>query len=264
MGTTVGRRPPCPAVIVVLATLGAVSSRCGPAFSIPASSGPAHPILITRAADGLPAPQLLKSSSCGTSGSSGFTAFGSFAASLAMAAAARVLVGGTSADATGRTTMFFKKRYGGGPVKKDPDAEFGPQYDGPPIHYQIQRGPRLGFPKGGEQRVIPKLSGGSYDNRKRMMQNLTTELVRHGRIKTTRARAEALCFFVDRMILLAKRGDDLARREADEWMFDEKLVENLFKLAPERYPDQTKDFCKVTRTMNRKGDYSEMAYIELL
>ncbi|CAE8598683.1 unnamed protein product [Polarella glacialis] len=137
-----------------------------------------------------------------------------------------------------------QKRYGGGPVKKDPDAEFGPQYDGPPIHYQIQRGPRLGFPKGGEQRVIPKLSGGSYDNRKRMMQNLTTELVRHGRIKTTRARAEALCFFVDRMILLAKRGDDLARREADEWMFDEKLVENLFKLAPERYPDQTKDFCK--------------------
>ncbi|CAE8677025.1 unnamed protein product [Polarella glacialis] len=181
-------------------------------------------------------------------------------------AAARGLSSATSGRdaATGLTTMFFKKRYGGGPVKKDPDAEFGPQYDGPPIHYQIQRGPRLGFPKGGEQRVIPKLSGGSYDNRKRMMQNLTTELVRHGRIKTTRARAEALCFFVDRMILLAKRGDDLARREADEWMFDEKLVENLFKLAPERYPDQTKDFCKVTRTMNRKGDYSEMAYIELL
>lgn len=54
-----------------------------------------------------------------------------------------------------------------------------------------------------------------------MMRNLTTQIIRSGRIKTTRARAEAfprnvevigveaLTHFVDRMILLAKRGDDL-------------------------------------------------------
>lgn len=163
-----------------------------------------------------------------------------------------------------RITMFFRKRYGGGPVKKDPSAEFGPQYHGPPVDYAIQRGSRLGMPKGGEQRVIPKLSGGSWEMRKNMMRNLTTELIKHGRIKTTRARAEALRFFVDRMIILAKRGDDLSRREAGEWMFDEKLVDNLFKQAADRYPDQINNFTKVTRTMNRKGDWAEMAYIELL
>eukprot|EP00401_Gymnodinium_catenatum_P033202 CAMPEP_0117607116 /NCGR_PEP_ID=MMETSP0784-20121206/80081_1 /TAXON_ID=39447 /ORGANISM="" /LENGTH=249 /DNA_ID=CAMNT_0005410257 /DNA_START=12 /DNA_END=761 /DNA_ORIENTATION=+ len=150
-----------------------------------------------------------------------------------------------------RLVCRFRKRYGGGAgLKEDPAAipEYGPQYE----------------PKGGEQRVIPKLSGGSYERRKNMMRNLTTELIRHGRIKTTRARAEALRHFVDRMILLAKRGDDLARREAHEWMFDDKLVDNLFNAARERYPTQTKDFTQVTRTMNRKGDWAEMAYIELV
>lgn len=141
---------------------------------------------------------------------------------------------------------------------------YGPQYHGPPLDFGIQRKARLGMPKGGAQRVIPKLSGGSYEARKNMMRNLTTELVRHGRIKTTYARAMALRSFVDRMIVLAKRGDDLSRREASEWMFDEKLVENLFKLAPDRYKDQRKDFTQVTRTMNRKGDWAEMAYIELV
>ncbi|CAE7034168.1 rplQ [Symbiodinium natans] len=159
--------------------------------------------------------------------------------------------------------MYFKRKYGG-PIKKDPDAEFGPQYHGPKGTGGIQRSSRLGFPKWGQQRVIPKLSGGSYEYRKNMMRNLTTHLIRLGRIKTTRAKAEALTHFVDRMIVLAKRGDDLSRREAGEWLYDQSLVDNLFKLAPERYPDQNAGFCKVTRTMNRKGDWSEMAYIELM
>ncbi|CAK0801879.1 unnamed protein product, partial [Prorocentrum cordatum] len=84
----------------------------------------------------------------------------------------------------------------------------------------------------------------------------------HGRIKTTYARALGVQSFIDRMIVLAKRGDDLSRREAEEWMVDSSLVENLFKLAPERYGDKGKDFTQVTRTMGKRG--AEMAYIELV
>lgn len=111
--------------------------------------------------------------------------------------------------------MFFKRKYGG-PIKQDFDAEYGPQYHGFKGTGGIQRSSRLGFPKAGQQRVIPKLSGASWEYRKNMMRNLTTQIIRSGRIKTTRARAEALTHFVDRMILLAKRGDDLSRREAGE------------------------------------------------
>ncbi len=41
---------------------------------------------------------------------------------------------------------------------------------------------------------------------------------------SVRKSCEALTHFVDRMILLAKRGDDLSRREAGEWIYDEILV----------------------------------------
>jgi len=175
-----------------------------------------------------------------------------------------VAAAGATGRGRGRIAMSWGKRYGGGPVKKDPAAEFGPQYWGPTLDYAIQRRPRLGTPVGGQRRVIPKLSGGSYERRKAIMRGLTESLIRHGRIKTTLGRANALGSFVDRMIVLAKRGDDLARREAGEWMYDEKLVDNLFKQAPERYYDQTKGFTQVTRTMNRSGDWAEMAYIELI
>jgi len=195
------------------------------------------------------------------------TNFGStFSLAKGVSAAVALGLAAAAARAGARPSLvacMFRKRYGGGPVKKDPAAVYGPQYTGP-IDFAIQRRGRLGFPKGGVQRVIPKLSGGSYEARKQMMRNLTTELIRHGRIRTTFARAKALRSFVDRMVVLAKRGDDLARREANEWMFEEKLVENLFKLAPERYADQKKDFTQLTRTMNRKGDNAEMAYIELV
>lgn len=195
---------------------------------------------------------------------------GSAAFSLAFCAAAAVVARGLVAGAQranpmlGRTSLFFRKRYGGGSTKTDPAAVYGPQYFGPPLDWAIQRNARLGMPKNGDQRVIPSLSGGSYDYRKNLMRGLTTELVRYGRIKTTYTRAMALRSFVDRMVVLAKRGDDLARREASEWMFDDKLVENLFKLAPERYPDKKNDFTQVTLTMNRKGDWAAMAYIELI
>ncbi|CAL1132658.1 unnamed protein product [Cladocopium goreaui] len=183
-----------------------------------------------------------------------------------LASCAGLLVAGfvrSSRRDTPPTTMFFKRKYGG-PIKQDFDAEYGPQYHGFKGTGGIQRSSRLGFPKAGQQRVIPKLSGASWEYRKNMMRNLTTQIIRSGRIKTTRARAEALTHFVDRMILLAKRGDDLSRREAGEWLYDEALVNNLFQLGPDRYKDREKGFTKVTRTMNRQGDWSEMAYIELV
>eukprot|EP00929_Paragymnodinium_shiwhaense_P043517 TRINITY_DN2237_c0_g1_i1.p1 TRINITY_DN2237_c0_g1~~TRINITY_DN2237_c0_g1_i1.p1 ORF type:complete len:284 (-),score=38.31 TRINITY_DN2237_c0_g1_i1:245-1009(-) len=188
---------------------------------------------------------------------SGLLAFGAGVAALALAMASR----------ESRVTCFFRKRYGGGHVKADPAAipEYGPQYVGPKLKFQIQRDSRLGFPKQGEERVIPRLAGGSYDRRKAMMRNLTTELIRHGRIKTTRARAQALQSFANRMVILARRGDDLSMREAQEWMYDEKLVDNLFELAKDRYPDLKQNhFVRITPTMNRKGDWAEMSYIELV
>jgi large subunit ribosomal protein L17 len=73
------------------------------------------------------------------------------------------------------------------------------------------------------------------DQRKALLRALTTEVVRHGRIKTTLVRAKAVRKHVDHMIELGKRGDLHARRQALGWIYDKNLVASLFDAAPERY-----------------------------
>ncbi|GJP59925.1 hypothetical protein CLOP_g15976 [Closterium sp. NIES-67] len=56
--------------------------------------------------------------------------------------------------------------------------------------------------------------GRPADQRKALLRGLTTELLRHGRIKTTAARAKAMRKFVDHMITLAKGRSLHERRQA--------------------------------------------------
>jgi large subunit ribosomal protein L17 len=77
--------------------------------------------------------------------------------------------------------------------------------------------------------------GKPADQRKALLRSLTTELIRHGRIKTTKARAKAVREEADRMITLAKDGSLPARRRAMGYVYDKQLVHALFSQASERY-----------------------------
>ena len=102
------------------------------------------------------------------------------------------------------------------------------------------------------------------DQRKALLRALTTEIIRHGRIKTTAVRAKAVRKHVDHMIELGKRGDLHARRQAMGWIYDKDLVHSLFEAAPERYADRAGGYTRVLRTMPRQGDNAKMAVIELV
>lgn len=110
---------------------------------------------------------------------------------------------------------------------------------------------------------VPKL-GKPADQRKALLRALTTEIIRHGRIKTTAVRAKAVRKHVDRMIQLGKRGDLHARRQAMAWIYDKDLVHSLFEAAPERYGEREGGYTRVLRTMPRQGDNAKMAVIELV
>merc|ERR1712166_1476449 len=92
------------------------------------------------------------------------------------------------------------------------------------------------------------------DQRKALLRALTTEVIRHGRIKTTLVRAKAVRKHVDHMIQLGKRGDLHARRQALAWMYDKQPVHSLFDAAPDRYGDRNGGYCRVLRTVARQGD----------
>lgn len=102
------------------------------------------------------------------------------------------------------------------------------------------------------------------DQRKALVRALTTELIRHGRITTTKARARAVREEADRIITLAKEGTLAARRRAIGFIYDKQLVHALFEQVNERYGNRNGGYTRILRTMPRRGDNAEMAIIELL
>ncbi|MGB5959590.1 MAG: 50S ribosomal protein L17 [Coleofasciculaceae cyanobacterium] len=112
-------------------------------------------------------------------------------------------------------------------------------------------------------RRVPLL-GKPADQRKALMRALSTELIRHGRITTTKIRAKAVRSQVEKMITLAKDGSLSSRRQAMGYIYDKQLVHALFEGAKERYGDRNGGYTRVLRTMPRRGDNAEMAIIELV
>jgi large subunit ribosomal protein L17 len=108
-----------------------------------------------------------------------------------------------------------------------------------------------------------KQLGKPADQRRALLRALSTELIRHGRITTTKVRAKAVRSEVERMITLAKDGSLAARRQALGYLYDADLVHRLFEAAPERYGDRAGGYTRILRTVNRRGDNAEMAIIEL-
>ena len=107
--------------------------------------------------------------------------------------------------------------------------------------------------------------GRPADARKALLRSLTTEVIRHGRIRTTLVKAKALRKRVDHMITLAKAGTLHTRRQAQSYVYDKDLVSSLFEQAPERYADRQGGYCRVIKEdLPRRGDGAEMAIIELV
>jgi large subunit ribosomal protein L17 len=96
-----------------------------------------------------------------------------------------------------------------------------------------------------------------------MLRSLTTELIRNGRIVTTKTRAKAVRSEAERMITLAKDGSLAARRRALGYLYDQQLVHALFEQVNERYGDRNGGYTRIQRTVRRRGDNAEMAIIEL-
>ena len=106
--------------------------------------------------------------------------------------------------------------------------------------------------------------GRPTDQRKAMLRGLTTQLIREGRVTTTKARAKALRNETERMITLAKEGTLSARRRAIGYIYDKQLVHTLFEKAQDRYAERNGGYTRIVRTVPRRGDNAEMAIIELV
>lgn len=101
-------------------------------------------------------------------------------------------------------------------------------------------------------------------HRNLVLRNMTTDLLKHGKITTTETRAKEVKRMADKMITLGKRGDLHARRQALAYMLDETVVTNLFEEIAPKYAERKGGYSRIMKTMHRRGDAAPMAIIELV
>jgi large subunit ribosomal protein L17 len=97
-----------------------------------------------------------------------------------------------------------------------------------------------------------------------MLRNLTTSLLKNGRIETTVTRAKETRKFADKMITLAKRGDLHARRQVLAFVTDEAVVKKLFDEIAPNYKERNGGYTRLIQTGPRRGDAAPMCKLELV
>ncbi|MCJ7658002.1 MAG: 50S ribosomal protein L17 [Anaerolineales bacterium] len=113
--------------------------------------------------------------------------------------------------------------------------------------------------------------GRSKDQRRALRRVMIKQLFTHERIRTTRAKADFIRRPAERLITLAKRGNEAgdaqmvhARRLAAARIGDPEVVKKLFDDIAPRYTDRPGGYTRVLKLGPRYGDSADMVLIELV
>ena len=111
----------------------------------------------------------------------------------------------------------------------------------------------------------------SKGHRIALRKNLMKDLFRHERIKTTKAKAAAVRGGAEKLITLAKKGNEAgdakavhARRLAAARLNDNEIVMKLFDDIAPRYVDRPGGYTRIIKLGQRLGDSAEMVILELV
>jgi len=89
--------------------------------------------------------------------------------------------------------------------------------------------------------------GRNTAQRRAMLRNLTTSLLKYGRVETTEPKAKDLRRIAEKMITLGKRGDLHARRQALAYLMDETVVKELFDTIAPKYAERQGGYTRVLK-----------------
>ena len=102
------------------------------------------------------------------------------------------------------------------------------------------------------------------DQRRAMLRNLVTSLLKHGKIETTETRAKETRSIAEKMITLGKRGDLHARRQVLSYVQEELVVKNLFDNVAPKYTERNGGYTRIIKKGPRRGDGAEIVILELV
>jgi len=120
-------------------------------------------------------------------------------------------------------------------------------------------------------KIAGKRLSRSKDQRRALRRLMINQLFTHERIRTTRAKAQAIRGQAERLITMAKRGNSAGeaqmvhtRRLAAARMGDPEMVKKLFDDIAPRFEDRPGGYTRILKLGPRYGDSAEMVLIELI
>jgi large subunit ribosomal protein L17 len=119
--------------------------------------------------------------------------------------------------------------------------------------------------------VAGRKLGRKKDDRNALRRNLVKQLFEYERIRTTRAKAEAIRGQAERLITLAKLGNQAgdakmvhARRLAAARLSDAESVRKLFDDIAPRFENRPGGYTRMVKLGPRHGDAADMVLLELV
>ncbi len=104
----------------------------------------------------------------------------------------------------------------------------------------------------------------SSSHRVALARSQATALLRHGRIKTTLAKAKSLQPYVEKLITTARGGDLHARRLIAREIHDRDVQRKLMNEIAPRYAQRPGGYTRVLKLTHRRGDGVQEALVELV
>ena len=105
--------------------------------------------------------------------------------------------------------------------------------------------------------------GRTATERKALLENLVTSLLKHQEIKTTLQKAKAAQRLADHVITLGKTDTLHSRRQVFSFIQDHQLTSKVFKEVAPRFKARKGGYTRILQTHKRKGDGAQLAILEL-
>ncbi|MEK7119402.1 MAG: 50S ribosomal protein L17 [Patescibacteria group bacterium] len=95
------------------------------------------------------------------------------------------------------------------------------------------------------------------NERRRLFQGLARDLLVHGAVRTTLAKAKAVQPLVEKLITKAKHGEHIDIVQVQRVLDNRQLTQQLFADAKTRFSGRTSGFTKIVKLGKRLGDAAE-------
>ncbi len=105
---------------------------------------------------------------------------------------------------------------------------------------------------------VPKLSM-DRSRRRSVLSGQAAALIIHGKVDTTPPRAQATQQLVERLVTMARRGDQAAQRRAYAILRSKEATSKLFQELGVRYKDRDGGYTRLLKLGPRQGDSAEIA-----